>query len=257
MVDYKEKPLGQVDMPKLQELAKEKTLDILLLNDKPTIVQLLNYWRVLYKAGVHIRDSMERKEHHNIKTITINSKILKHDLSVKLGKVQQLLDKGNKVTVEVTAKDSSNTDQVVQARQIAKNVREQFAKVQSCEVDVENTEAGATVSLDLPIANLQKSELDTFLEDKEVIRKAGYAPKPSKPRKEGKALPLFQEIHFQPPKPTVAEAQEEKDSLELLEKQEEARREFAEYQKKLEHEKKVKRRMGREPVISKTQAKFT
>ena len=132
-MDYREKPLGQVDMPKLQELAKEKTWDILLLNEKPTIVQLLNYWRVLYKAATHIRDSMERKEQHNVKTITINSKILKHDLSVKLGKVQQLLDKGHRVVVEVTSKDSSNKDQVLLARQIAKNVREHFAKVQSCE----------------------------------------------------------------------------------------------------------------------------
>lgn len=221
-------------------------------------MQLLNYWRVLYKAATHIRDSMERKEHHNVKTITINSKILKHDLSVKMNKIQQLLDKGNKVTVEVTTKDVSNKDQVVLARQIAKNVKEQFSKVPSCEVDVENIESGANVSLDLPMANLQKSELDTFLEDKEVIRKAGYAPKPFKSRKEAKTLPLDQEdASFQPPKPTPEEEQEEKDSLELLEKQEEARREFAEYQRKLEHDKKAKRRAGKEPNISKTQAKFT
>lgn len=257
MVDYKEKPLGQADMPKLQELAKEKTLDILLLNDKPPIVQLLNYWRVLYKAAIHIRDSMERKEHHNIKTITINSKILKHDLSVKLNKVQQQLEKGNKVMVEVTSKDATNKDQVVLARQIAKNVREQFGKVPSCEVDVENTDSGATVSLDLPMANLQKSELDTFLEDKEVARKAGYGSKSFKSRKEAKSLPLYQEADFQPPKQTSEEEQEEKNSLEQLEKQEEARREFAEYQRKLEHERKAKRRAGKEPNISKTQAKFT
>ena len=258
VVDYKEKPLGKVDMEKMKELRREKGLDVLLLNPNPPIIQLLNYWRVLYKAGAHIRDSLQRREHQSAKTITINSKILKHDLSVKLTKIQSLLDKGSQVIVEVTAKDYGNKDHLVQARQIAKSVKEHFNKLDKCEIDVENTDKGANVSLELPLEDQQNQELDSFLDNKEVIQKAGYGPRPETPRKEPKPLPLYEVIDRREGKKPVEEEkkQEEKDSLEKLERREEAQKEYMEFLRKKEHEKKAKRREERDPNIHKSHAKF-
>ncbi len=106
LIDEEKNQVGIVSAEKALELAREKDLDLVAIspNADPPVCRLLDYGKYIYslQKKAHEAQKMQRKIH--IKEIKFTPVIGDHDIEVKLKKIKQFLEEGNKVKITIWLK---------------------------------------------------------------------------------------------------------------------------------------------------------
>jgi translation initiation factor IF-3 len=101
LIDENGKSLGLVETKTAIFNAKERNLDVMLVaeNADPPVAKLIDFGKYKYKME-KLNKSQKSKDHSNeIKEMQLRMKINDHDLSIKLEKVRQFLQKRYKVKI--------------------------------------------------------------------------------------------------------------------------------------------------------------
>lgn len=92
-----------MDKRKALGMAEEKGLDLVMVSPtaRPVVCKLMDYGKFKYEKGKKEKEAKKKQKIVIVKEIKIKSRIDKHDLEVKLGKVTNFLEKGYKVKVSL------------------------------------------------------------------------------------------------------------------------------------------------------------
>ena len=106
LIDEDKTQIGIVPIARAMELAREKDLDLVAISPDtdPPVCRLLDYGKYLYslQKKAHEAQKMQRKVH--IKEIKFTPVIGEHDIEVKLKKIKEFLEEGNKVKITIWLK---------------------------------------------------------------------------------------------------------------------------------------------------------
>jgi len=103
LIDENKEQVGIVPIQKAMEMARDKDLDLVAIspNAEPPVCRLLDYGKYVYslQKKAHEAQKMQKKIH--IKEIKFTPVIGDHDIEVKLKKIKQFLEEGNKVKITI------------------------------------------------------------------------------------------------------------------------------------------------------------
>ncbi len=106
LIDEEKNQVGIVPITKALEMAKDKELDLVAISPSadPPVCRLLDYGKYVYslQKKAHEAQKLQRKVH--IKEIKFTPVIGDHDIEVKLKKIKQFLEEGNKVKITIWLK---------------------------------------------------------------------------------------------------------------------------------------------------------
>jgi translation initiation factor IF-3 len=106
LIDEEKKQIGIVSIQEALEFATNKGLDLVEIspNTDPPVCRLLNYGKFLYSLQKKAHESQKQQRKVHIKEIKFTPAIGEHDIEVKLKKIKQFLEDGDKVKVTVWLK---------------------------------------------------------------------------------------------------------------------------------------------------------
>ena len=106
LIDEDKNQVGIVTASEALMMAKEKELDLVAISPDadPPVCRLLDYGKYVYslQKKAHEAQKLQRKIH--IKEIKFTPVIGDHDIEVKLKKIKQFLEEGNKVKITIWLK---------------------------------------------------------------------------------------------------------------------------------------------------------
>ncbi len=106
LIDEEKNQVGIVSINEALEMARDKDLDLVAISPDadPPVCRLLDYGKYLYslQKKAHEAQKLQRKVH--IKEIKFTPVIGDHDIDVKLKKINQFLEEGNKVKITIWLK---------------------------------------------------------------------------------------------------------------------------------------------------------
>ncbi len=106
LIDENKEQVGIVPISRALAIAVEKELDLVEIspNAKPPVCRILNYGKFLYslQKKEHEAKKLQRKVH--LKEIKFTPAIGDHDIEVKMKKIRQFVEDGNKVKVTIWLK---------------------------------------------------------------------------------------------------------------------------------------------------------
>jgi translation initiation factor IF-3 len=93
-----------VSIDEAREIAKEASLDLVLINDSQSIpiVKVCNFEKMVYEMK-----KLEKKNKHNskpLKEVQLTVNIAKHDLETKVNNARKFIENGNRVKVVLSMK---------------------------------------------------------------------------------------------------------------------------------------------------------
>jgi translation initiation factor IF-3 len=93
-----------VSIDEAREMAKELSLDLVLINDSQSIpiVKVCNFEKMVYEMK-----KLEKKNKHNskpLKEVQLTVNIAKHDLETKVNNARKFIENGNRVKVVLSMK---------------------------------------------------------------------------------------------------------------------------------------------------------
>jgi len=94
--------LGVLSRDRALELAREKGLDLILISPKavPPVARILSFDKFRYEKEKELKK--QRKKAPELKRIQIGAKTAKNDLLVRLKKLEEFLEHGHKVDIQMT-----------------------------------------------------------------------------------------------------------------------------------------------------------
>ncbi|BBA85127.1 translation initiation factor IF-3 [Candidatus Nardonella dryophthoridicola] len=103
LIDFDGKQIGLIDKNKAIIKAKEKKLDLILLNPNlnPAVYKIGDYGKHIYNKSKNIKNI---KNKNILKEIKMNLNIKEYDYNIKLNKIIFFLKKGNKVKITIKIK---------------------------------------------------------------------------------------------------------------------------------------------------------
>lgn len=103
LIDENKAQIGIVPLEKALELAGQKDLDLVAIspNAKPPVCRMLDYGKYLYSLQKKAHEAQKHHKKIHIKEIKFTPVIGDHDIEVKLKKIKQFLEDGNKVKVTI------------------------------------------------------------------------------------------------------------------------------------------------------------
>jgi translation initiation factor IF-3 len=106
LIDEDKQQLGIVPIAKALQIAKEKELDLVAISPKadPPVCRLLDYGKFLYSIQKKAHEAQKSQRKVHIKEIKFTPVIGDHDIEVKLKKIKQFLEDGNKVKITIWLK---------------------------------------------------------------------------------------------------------------------------------------------------------
>lgn len=106
LIDEDKKQLGVVPINKALEVAREKDLDLVAISPKadPPVCRLLDYGKYIYSLQKKAHEAQKHQRKVHIKEIKFTPVIGEHDIGVKLKKIKQFLEDGNKVKITIWLK---------------------------------------------------------------------------------------------------------------------------------------------------------
>jgi len=98
--------LGIMDVPKALSLAKEKGLDLIEIAPKanPPVCRIMDYGKYLYHKAKQDRIQKAKQKKVEMKGVRLSVRTGQHDLEFKAKKVQEFLDEGDKVKIDMVLK---------------------------------------------------------------------------------------------------------------------------------------------------------
>ncbi len=102
MLDEAGNNLGVLSRDRALELAREKGLDLILISPKavPPVARILSFDKFRYEKERELK--RQRKKAPELKRIQIGVKTAKNDLLVRLKKLEEFLEHGHKVEIQMT-----------------------------------------------------------------------------------------------------------------------------------------------------------
>ncbi|MEN8154522.1 MAG: translation initiation factor IF-3 [Acidobacteriota bacterium] len=106
LIDEEKNQVGIVPIQKALELARDKELDLVAISPKavPPVCRLLDYGKYLYSLQKKAHEAQKQQRKIHIKEIKFTPVIGDHDIEVKLRKIKQFLEDGNKVKITIWLK---------------------------------------------------------------------------------------------------------------------------------------------------------
>lgn len=106
LIDEDKNQLGIVPLAEALNVAREKQLDLVAIspNAKPPVCRLLDYGKYLYSLQKKAHEAQKHQRKIHVKEIKFTPVIGDHDIEVKLKKIKQFLEDGNKVKVTIWLK---------------------------------------------------------------------------------------------------------------------------------------------------------
>ncbi len=106
LIDENKEQVGLVPIGKALAIAREKELDLVAIspNAKPPVCRLLDYGKYLYSLQKKAHEAQKQQRKVHIKEIKFTPVIGEHDIEVKLKKIKQFLEDGNKVKITIWLK---------------------------------------------------------------------------------------------------------------------------------------------------------
>ena len=103
LIDENKSQVGIVALSKALEMAVEKELDLVEIapNSKPPVCRILDYGKYLYALRKKEHEAQKQHRRVHLKEIKFTPAIGAHDIDVKLKKIKEFLDGGNKVKITV------------------------------------------------------------------------------------------------------------------------------------------------------------
>ncbi len=103
LIDETKEQVGIVPLAKALEMANERGLDLVAIspNAKPPVCRLLDYGKYLYSLQKKAHEAQKQQRRTHVKEIKFTPVIGDHDIEVKLKKIKQFLEDGNKVKVTI------------------------------------------------------------------------------------------------------------------------------------------------------------
>lgn len=91
--------MGVVSIERARAIAEEKGLDLIEVspNAKPPVVKVIDYGKYKYQQQKKASEAKKKQVIVQLKEIKLRPNIEEHDLNVKLKKVYQFIDQGDKV----------------------------------------------------------------------------------------------------------------------------------------------------------------
>lgn len=95
----KDHAYGIVSLEEAKRIAEEQNLDLLEIspNSTPPVVKLIDYGKYKYTIQKKANESKKKQGHTQLKEIQFRPNIESHDLDIKLNKIRQFLERGDKV----------------------------------------------------------------------------------------------------------------------------------------------------------------
>lgn len=93
--------LGEFNIREAMRMAQEKKLDLVEVapNARPPVCKLLDFGKYLYEKKRQERAARKHQHRTAVRGMRMSLKISEHDYQVKLGKIKELLEDGDKVMV--------------------------------------------------------------------------------------------------------------------------------------------------------------
>jgi translation initiation factor IF-3 len=103
LIDEEKKQIGIVPIKEALEYAEKKELDLVEISPKanPPVCRILDYGKYLYSLQKKAHEAQKQQRRVHIKEIKFTPAIGEHDIEVKLRKIKQFLEDGNKVKVTI------------------------------------------------------------------------------------------------------------------------------------------------------------
>lgn len=135
LIDEDKTQIGIVPIGKALEIAREKELDLVAISPKaePPVCRLLDYGKYLYslQKKAHEAQKLQRKVH--VKEIKFTPVIGEHDIEVKLKKIKEFLEEGNKVkvTIWLRGRQKRRPEMLGEMTDRIMNILTEFAEIES------------------------------------------------------------------------------------------------------------------------------
>ncbi len=103
VIDENKKQIGIMDVEKALELAYEKGLDLVEVapNANPPVVRIMDYGKFLYEQQKKQQEAKKHQKQIKVKEIQMRPRIGDHDLDVKVKKIREFIEDGNKVKIRI------------------------------------------------------------------------------------------------------------------------------------------------------------
>jgi translation initiation factor IF-3 len=135
LIDEDKKQVGIVPIAEALAIAREKELDLVAISPKaePPVCRLLDYGKYLYslQKKAHEAQKLQRKVH--VKEIKFTPVIGEHDIEVKLKKIKEFLEEGNKVkvTIWLRGRQKRRPEMLGEMTDRIMNILTEFAEIES------------------------------------------------------------------------------------------------------------------------------
>lgn len=106
LIDEEKNQIGIVPIQKALQTAEEKDLDLVEISPdaNPPVCRILDYGKYLYSLQKKAHEAQKQQKKIHIKEIKFTPVIGEHDVDVKLKKIREFLEEGNKVKVTIWLK---------------------------------------------------------------------------------------------------------------------------------------------------------
>jgi len=103
LIDENKAQVGIVPTVKALAIAREKELDLVAISPdaSPPVCRLLDYGKYLYSLQKKAHEAQKSQKKIHVKEIKFTPVIGDHDIEVKLKKIKEFLDDGDKVKVTI------------------------------------------------------------------------------------------------------------------------------------------------------------
>lgn len=143
MVDENGNPVGETEVVKAMEMAKETGLDLVEIgpNANPPVCKILDYGKFKYEQEKKLQKNKTKSHAGELKEIRFSVKTDEHDFNTKISRAKEFIEKGYKlrVTVKLTGRENIYFDRAI--KQI-----ERIAQVLSLSIEQRPTRMGTRFS---------------------------------------------------------------------------------------------------------------
>jgi len=103
LIGENKEQIGIVPVPKALEIAREHELDLVEISPdaNPPVCRIMDYGKFVYSLQKKAHEAQRHQKKIQVKEIKFTPAIGGHDIEVKLKKIREFLEEGNKVKVTI------------------------------------------------------------------------------------------------------------------------------------------------------------
>ena len=135
LIDENKQQIGIIPLPKALEIAREKDLDLVAISPQaePPVCRLLDYGKYLYSLQKKAHEAQKSQRKIHVKEIKFTPVIGDHDIEVKLKKIKQFLEDGDKVkvTIWLRGRQKRRPEMLDEMTDRIMNILTEFAEIES------------------------------------------------------------------------------------------------------------------------------